>query len=120
MLEKVQLDDSNMTNSLLIVVGIFIAAALGLHIAPAFAMHDSTLDVNTWSASDNSTQRHTIDLNQGAPSPSAAAGASTTPEEITDESTEVPSTDGNGDETTGSDGNGGEDGNGDDGNSGED
>ena len=109
-----------MTNSLLIVVGIFIAAALGLHFAPAFAMHDSTLDVNTWSASDNSTQRHTIDLNQGAPSPSAAAGASTIPEEITDESTEDPSTDGNGDETTGSNGNGGEDGNGDDGNSGED
>ncbi|CAN5302986.1 hypothetical protein BH18THE2_BH18THE2_25950 [soil metagenome] len=99
-----------MTNSLLIVVGIFIAAALGLHSAPAFAMHDSTLNVNTWSASDNSTQRHTIDLNQGAPSPSAAAGASTTPEEITDESTEESSTDGNG----------GEDGNGDDGNSGED
>ncbi|MGI8834086.1 MAG: hypothetical protein ACR2IS_15800 [Nitrososphaeraceae archaeon] len=109
-----------MTNSLLIVVGIFIAVALGLHSAPAFAMHDSTLDVNTWSASDNSTQRHTIDLNQGAPSPSAAAGASTTPEEITDESTEESSTDGNGDETTGTDGNGGEDGNGDDGNSGED
>jgi hypothetical protein len=99
-----------MTNSLLIAAGIFIAAALGLHIAPAFAMHDSTLDVNTWSASDNSTQRHTIDLTQGAPSPSAAAGASTIPEEITDESTEDPSTDGNG----------GEDGNGDDGNSGED
>lgn len=110
MLEKVQLDDSNMTNSLLIAVGIFIAAALGLHIAPSFAMHDSTLDVYTWSASDNSTQRHTIDLNQGAQSPSAAAGASTTPEEITDESTEDSSTDGNG----------GEDGNGDDGNGGED
>jgi hypothetical protein len=113
-----------MTNSLLIVVGIFIAAALGLHFAPAFAMHDSTLDVNTWSATDNSTQRHTIDLNQGAPSSSAAAGASTTPEETTDESTEDPSTDGNGDgngdETAGSDGNEGEDGNGDDGNSGED
>jgi hypothetical protein len=109
-----------MTYSLLIVVGIFIAAALSLHIVPAFAMHDSTLDVNTWSASDNSTQRHTIDLNQGAQSPSALAGASTTPEEITDESTEDPSTDVNGDETTGSDRNEGEDGNGEDGNSGED
>lgn len=108
-----------MINLLLIVVGIFIAAALGLHFAPAFAMHDSTLDVNTWSATDNSTQRHTIDLNQGAQS-SAAAGASTTPEETTNESTEDPSTEGNGDETTGSDGNEGEDGNGDDGNSGED
>ena len=109
-----------MINLLLIVVGIFIAAALGLHFAPAFAMHDSTLDVNTWSATDNSTQRHTIDLNQGAQSPSAVPGASITPEQTTDESTEDPSTDGNGDETTGSDGNEGEDGSGDDGNSGED
>jgi hypothetical protein len=109
-----------MINSLLIVVGIFIAVALGLHFAPAFAMHDSTLDVNTWSATDNSTQRNTIDLNQGAQSSSAAAGASTTPEETTDESTEDPSTDENVDETTGSDGNEDEDGNSDDGNSGED
>ena len=109
-----------MINSLLIVVGIFIAVALGLHFAPAFAMHDSTLDVNTWSATDNSTQRNTIDLNQGAQSSSAAAGASTTPEETTDESTEDPSTDGNVDETTGSDGNEDDDGNSDDGNSGED
>jgi hypothetical protein len=120
MLEKVYIDDLNMTKSLLVVVGIFIAAALSLHIVPAFAMHDSTLDINTWSASDNNTQRHTIDLNQGAQSPSSLAGANTTPEETTDESTEDPSPDGNGDETTGSDGNEGEDGNGDDGNSGED
>ena len=108
-----------MINSLLIVVGIFIGRALGLHFAPAFAMHDSTLDVNTWSATDNRTERHTIDLNQGAQSSSTGVGASTTPEETTDESTEDPSTDGNGDETTGSDGNEDEDGSGDDGNSGE-
>jgi hypothetical protein len=31
-----------------------------------FAMHDPTLDVNTWIASDNSTQLHTIDLNNGS------------------------------------------------------
>jgi hypothetical protein len=99
-----------MTNSLLIIVGIFIAASLGLHIAPAFAMHDSTLGVNTWTASDNSTQLHTIDLNQGAQSPSSAAEASTTPEESTDESTEDPSTDGDeGEDGNGEDGNGEED-----------
>jgi len=82
------------------------AAALGLHIGAVFAMHDSTLDVNTWIASDNSTQLHTIDLNKGVQSPSAAAGASTTPGETADESTEDTSAaaDENGDETIGSDG----------------
>ena len=78
-------------------------AALGLHIGAVFAMHDSTLDVNTWIASDNTTQLHTIDLNQGVQSPSAAVGASTTPGETADESTE-DTFDENGDETTGSDG----------------
>ena len=48
-------------------------AALGLHIGAVFAMHDSTLDVNTWIASDNTTQVHTIDLNKGVQSPSAAS-----------------------------------------------
>jgi hypothetical protein len=95
----------NMTNSLLIVVGIFIAAALSLHIVPAFAMHDSTLDVNTWIASDNTTQLHTIDLNKGVQSPSVAGGSISTPGETADESTEdMSAADANGDETTGSDG----------------
>jgi hypothetical protein len=95
-----------MTNSLLIAIIIsMVAAALGLHIGAVFAMHDSTLDVNTWIASDNTTQVHTIDLNQGVQSPSAAAGAITTPGETADESTEDTSAaDENGDETTGSDG----------------
>ncbi|MGI8831066.1 MAG: hypothetical protein ACR2IS_00350 [Nitrososphaeraceae archaeon] len=95
-----------MTNSVLIVIIISMAAALGLHIGAVFAMHDSTLDVNTWIASDNSTQLHTIDLNKGVQSPSAAAGASTTPGETADESTEDTSAaaDENGDETIGSDG----------------
>jgi hypothetical protein len=96
-----------MTNSLLIVIIISMVAALGLHIGAVFAMHDSTLDVNTWIASDNTTQVHTIDLNKGVQSPSAAAGASTstTPGETADESTEDTSAaDENGDETTGSDG----------------
>jgi hypothetical protein len=94
-----------MTNSLLIVIIISMVAALGLHIGAVFAMHDSTLDVNTWIASDNTTQVHTIDLNKGVQSPSAAAGAITTPGETADESTEDTSAaDENGDETTGSDG----------------
>jgi hypothetical protein len=94
-----------MINSLLTVVGISMVAALVLHIDAVFAMHDSTLDVNTWIASDNTTQVHTIDLNQGVQSPSAAAGASTTPGETVDESTgDTSAADENGDETTGSDG----------------
>jgi len=48
---------------------------------------------------------HTIDLNKGVQSPSAAVGASTTLGETADESTEDTSAaDENGDETTGSDG----------------
>ena len=40
-------------------------------------MHDSTLDVNTWIARNNTTQLHTIDLNNGPISPPDTAGAST-------------------------------------------
>ena len=78
------------------------AAACGLHIGTVFAMHDSNLGVNTWLASDNSTQRHTIDLNNGPSSSSAEAGAATASDTATDE---------NGDET-GSDVMGEEGGNG--------
>lgn len=92
-----------MTNPLLIVIVIFMTAAFGPHIGTGFAMHDSNLDVNTWIASDNSTQLHTIDLNQGTPSPSAAAGSTTTSEETIDESAEEDTlADENGDEATGS------------------
>jgi hypothetical protein len=57
----------------------------------AFAMHDSTLGVNTWIASDNSTQLHTIDLNKGpVSSTSTAEGGGTIEEEgeITEEQEE--------------------------------
>jgi hypothetical protein len=57
----------------------------------AFAMHDSTLGVNTWIASDNSTQLHTIDLNKGpVSSTSTAEGGEITEEEgeITEEQEE--------------------------------
>jgi hypothetical protein len=53
------------------------------------AMHDSTLDVNTWIASDNSTQLHTTDLNRGPISPAVPAGA-TTAEDTTGPSTVTP------------------------------
>jgi hypothetical protein len=46
-----------------------------------FAMHDSTLDVNTWIASDNSTQLNATDLNRGPISPTVSSGASPTGEE---------------------------------------
>jgi hypothetical protein len=49
----------------------------GVYLASVFAMHDSTLDVNTWIASDNSTQLHTTDLNRGPISPTVPAGAAT-------------------------------------------
>jgi hypothetical protein len=89
-----------MMNSLLKVVLIFMAAAFSPHISTIFAMHDSNLGVNTWIASDNSTQLHTIDLNKGASSPSAEAGAATA-SEVVDESAEEEdtATDENGDET---------------------
>jgi hypothetical protein len=56
------------------------------NITSAFAMHDSTLGVNTWIASDNSTQLQTTDLNRGPISP-----VPTTQAETTDD-TAVPST----------------------------
>jgi hypothetical protein len=49
-----------------------------------FAMHNSTLDVNTWIASDNSTQLHTIDLNNcPVSSTSTAEGGETGEGDIT-------------------------------------
>ena len=67
---------------------ISMTAAVGLHFGTASAMHDSTLDVNTWIASNNSTQLHTIDLNKGPISP-PTAGA-TAPEETTGVTTQDP------------------------------
>jgi hypothetical protein len=84
-----------------IAAAFFMSAAFGPRIGTVFAMHDSNLGVNTWLASDNSTQRHTIDLNNGPSGSSAEAGAATTSEEVIDESTEEEdmTTDENGDET---------------------
>jgi hypothetical protein len=72
------------------VVAIILTIALQQQ-SVAFAMHDSTLGVNTWIASDNSTQLHTIDLNKGpVSSTSTAEGGGTIEEEgeITEEQEE--------------------------------
>ena len=61
----------------------------GVNFISVVAMHDSTLDVNTWIASDNSTQLHTTDLNRGPISPAVSAGAATA-EDTTGPSTVTP------------------------------
>lgn len=61
----------------------------GVNFISVVAMHDSTLDVNTWIASDNSTQLHTTDLNRGPISPAVSAGAATA-EDATGPSTVAP------------------------------
>ena len=61
----------------------------GVSFTSVVAMHDSTLDVNTWIASDNSTQLHTTDLNRGPISPAISAGTATA-EDTTGPSTVTP------------------------------
>lgn len=61
----------------------------GVCLTSVVAMHDSTLDVNTWIASDNTTQLHTTDLNTGPISPAVSAGAAAT-EDTTGPSTVTP------------------------------
>ena len=63
----------------------------GVNFISVVAMHDSTMDVNTWIASDNSTQLHTTDLNRGPISPAVSAGAATA-EDATGPSTVTPTT----------------------------
>lgn len=67
-----------------------IVAALGVQ-QISFAMHDSTLGVNSWLARDNTTQLHTINLN--GPINQSAAGpveaAPTAEEEPVAEAEEV-------------------------------
>ena len=63
----------------------------GVNFTSVVAMHDSTLEVNTWIASDNSTQLHTTDLNRGPISPAVSAGAATA-EDATGPSTVTPTT----------------------------
>lgn len=55
----------------------------GVCLTSVVAMHDSTLDVNTWIASDNTTQLHTTDLNTGPISPAVSAGDTTGPSTVT-------------------------------------
>jgi|SRR5215208_3227391 len=57
-----------------------------------FAMHDSTLDVNTWIASDNETQLHTTDLNKSPISSSSTTDGGEIIEEEEEED-EEPSSD---------------------------
>jgi hypothetical protein len=61
----------------------------GISLTSVVAMHDSTLDVNTWIASDNSTQLQTTDLNRGPISPAVSGEAATT-EDATGPSTVTP------------------------------
>ena len=63
----------------------------GVNFTSVVAMHDSTLDVNTWIASDNITQLHTTDLNRGPISPAVSAGAATA-EDAAGPSTVTPTT----------------------------
>jgi hypothetical protein len=81
----------------------------GVNFISVVAMHDSTLDVNTWIASDNSTQLHTTDLNRGPISPAVSAGAATA-EDATGPSTVTPTTpDGAGEDADSENGDEGED-----------
>jgi hypothetical protein len=88
-LEGTKLSELIMINPILLVVAVLITASLGHYVGTGFAMHDSTLDVNTWLASDNSTQLNTIDLNSG-PVASAAGpgGAAETGDEAVEDETE--------------------------------
>ena len=65
---------------------VLITASIGPYIGTSFALHDSTLGVNTWLASDNSTQLNTIDLNNGPTAPTAdAGGAAETEDEVVED-----------------------------------
>lgn len=80
----------------------------GVNLTSVVAMHDSTLDVNTWIASDNSTQLHTTDLNRGPISPAVSAGAATA-EDTTGPSTTTSTAPDGADEADGENGDEGED-----------
>jgi hypothetical protein len=89
-----------MVNPILIVEVVLITASIGPYIGTSFALHDSTLGVNTWLASDNSTQLNTIDLNTGPLASAADSGGaaeagddaveSEEGDEETDETEETP------------------------------
>jgi hypothetical protein len=76
-----------MINPIFMVVAVLLTALTGHYVGTSFAMHDSNLDVNTWLASDNSTQLNTIDLNSGPVASAAGSGgaAETGDEAVEDE-----------------------------------
>jgi hypothetical protein len=80
-----------MKSSVLILALMVMMVFGGVNFISVVAMHDSTLDVNTWIASDNSTQLHTTDLNRGPINPAVSAGAATA-EDATGPSTVTPTT----------------------------
>ncbi len=80
-----------MKSSVLILALMVMMVFGGVNFISVVAMHDSTLDVNTWIASDNSTQLHTTDLNRGPISPAVSAGAAPA-EDATGPSTVTPTT----------------------------
>jgi hypothetical protein len=80
----------------------------GISLTSVVAMHDSTLDVNTWIASDNSTQLQTTDLNRGLISPAVSAEAATT-EDTSGPSTVTPTAPDGADEADDENGDEGED-----------
>ena len=85
-LEGAKLSELTMVNPILIVVVVLITASIGPYMGTSFALHDSTLGVNTWLASDNSTQLNTIDLNNGPTAPTAdAGGAAETEDEVVED-----------------------------------
>jgi hypothetical protein len=86
-LERAKLIELIMINPIFMVVAVLLTALIGHHVGTSFAMHDSNLDVNTWLASDNSTQLNTIDLNSGPMASAAGSGgaAETGDEAVEDE-----------------------------------
>ena len=88
-----------MKSSVLLLAFMVMTVFGGVNFISVVAMHDSTLDVNTWIASDNSTQLHTTDLNRGPIIPAVSAGAATT-EDTTGPSTVTPTAPDGADEDT--------------------
>ena len=91
-----------------LLLALMVMMVFGVNLTSVVAMHDSTLDVNTWIASDNSTQLHTTDLNRGPISPAVSAGAATA-EDTTGPSTVTPTAPDGADEADDENGDEGED-----------
>ena len=92
-----------------LLLALMVMMVFGVNFTSVVAMHDSTLDVNTWIASDNSTQLHTTDLNRGPISPAVSAGAATA-EDTTGPPIVTPTTpDGADEDADGENGDDGED-----------